>query len=72
MSDKRYSDKIEKLRDLERIARYEMDRLIPACLDGIEAATVLDVGTGSGVFAEAFAIAGLEINGGHFLCDCKR
>lgn len=63
MSDKRYNDKIEKLRDPERIARYEMDRLISLCLEGIEVANVLDVGTGSGVFAEAFVKQGLEVAG---------
>jgi ubiquinone/menaquinone biosynthesis C-methylase UbiE len=63
MSDKRFNDKIEKLRDPERIARYEMPRLINCCLDGIEVASVLDVGTGSGVFAEAFVNTGLEVAG---------
>lgn len=63
MSDKRYNDKIEKLRDPGRVARYEMDAMITACLDGIRAKSMLDVGTGSGLFAEAFVKQGLEVAG---------
>jgi ubiquinone/menaquinone biosynthesis C-methylase UbiE len=63
MSDKRYRDKIEKLRKPERIARYEMDRMTTICLNGIEAKSVLDIGTGSGLFAEAFYERGCEAAG---------
>jgi len=63
MSDKRYNDKIERLREPERIARYEMDRMMQMCLDGIDAASVLDVGTGSGLFAETFFNKGLTVAG---------
>ncbi len=63
MSDKRYNDKIEKLRNPERIARYEMDRMMQTCLNGIETKSVLDVGTGSGLFAEAFFKKGLVVAG---------
>lgn len=63
MSDKRFKDKIEKLREPERIARYELDALIAHCLDGIKVQNVLDVGTGSGLFAEAFFQKGLEVAG---------
>ena len=37
--------------------------MVDACLEGINARTVLDVGTGSGVFAEAFAGRGLDVTG---------
>ncbi|MBL7214506.1 MAG: class I SAM-dependent methyltransferase [Phycisphaerae bacterium] len=63
MSDKRYNDKIEKLREPERVARYEMEWMSDICLDGINAKSVLDVGTGSGLFAEAFFKKGLEVAG---------
>lgn len=63
MPDKRYNDKIEKLRDPERIMRYEMDRMVQICIDGIDAQSVLDVGTGSAVFAKAFYRKGLNVAG---------
>lgn len=67
MSDRRYNEKIEKLRDPERVERYEMDRMMQICLDGINAKSVLDVGTGSGLFAQAFyerglVVAGVDVN----------
>ena len=63
MLDKRFKDKIEKLREPERIARYQMDTLIAHCLNGIEIQNVLDVGTGSALFAETFSKKGLEVAG---------
>ncbi len=63
MSDKRYKDKIEKLRDPERVARFELERVAELCLDGIKAKSVLDVGTGSGLFVEMFYTQGLEVTG---------
>jgi ubiquinone/menaquinone biosynthesis C-methylase UbiE len=63
MSDKRYKDKIERLRSPKRIARFEIERVTTLCLEGIEAKSVLDIGTGSGLFAEAFYEKGLEAAG---------
>ena len=63
MSDKRFNGKIDKLRQPERIARYEIDRMIDTCLDGIDAKNILDVGTGSALFAEAFSKKGLDVAG---------
>jgi ubiquinone/menaquinone biosynthesis C-methylase UbiE len=51
------------LRAPERVALLEVDRVVRFCLDGIQVQTALDVGVGSGVFAEAFAKAGLEVSG---------
>jgi ubiquinone/menaquinone biosynthesis C-methylase UbiE len=63
MQDKRYQDKIEKLRDPERVARFELERVVALCLDGLKAKSVLDIGTGSGLFVEAFYKQGLEVTG---------
>lgn len=63
MPDKRFHDKIEKLRDPQRVARFEMERVLAACLEGVRAKSVLDVGTGSGLFAEAFFKQGLDVTG---------
>jgi ubiquinone/menaquinone biosynthesis C-methylase UbiE len=61
--ERRYQAEIERLRSPERLARLEVDRVVDACLEGIKARSVLDVGTGSGVFAEAFAGRGLDVAG---------
>jgi ubiquinone/menaquinone biosynthesis C-methylase UbiE len=63
MSDKRYTDKIERLRSPERIARYEIEKMIGYCLEDAEIESVLDVGTGSGLFAESFSRKGLSVAG---------
>ncbi len=63
MSDKRYKEKIEKLRSSERLKLLEVDRIVELCLQKDGIGSVLDVGTGSGVFAEAFLNRGLRVAG---------
>ena len=53
----------ESLDSTRRLALLEAPRVVGLCLDGIAAASVLDVGTGSGVFARAFADEGLRVAG---------
>lgn len=55
----RFSGSVDNLRAPHRLALLEVGRVVDLCLEGIEVATVLDVGTGSGVFAEEFARRGL-------------
>jgi ubiquinone/menaquinone biosynthesis C-methylase UbiE len=55
MHERRYNGEIERLRAPERVALLEVDRVVDLCLEGIKAANVLDVGTGSGIFAEVFS-----------------
>jgi ubiquinone/menaquinone biosynthesis C-methylase UbiE len=40
-----------------------VDTVVHLCLEGITAGSVLDIGTGTGVFAEAFAARGLQAQG---------
>ncbi|GAB4373569.1 MAG: hypothetical protein Kow0062_10730 [Acidobacteriota bacterium] len=61
--DRRFSGRAERLRSPERIALLDVDRVVELSLDGIDARRVLDVGTGTGLFAEAFARRGLEVAG---------
>ncbi len=58
---------IERLRSPERLERLEVERVIDLTLDGTQLHSVLDIGTGTGVFAEAFvqhglSVAGIDIN----------
>ena len=55
MHERRFKGEIERLRSPERIALLEVGRVVDLCLDGIRATDVLDVGSGSGIFAEAFS-----------------
>ncbi len=66
-NERRYNRKIERLRFPERIERMELERVLDLCLNGGDVSAVLDVGTGSGLFAEAFwkrglTVAGIDVN----------
>lgn len=63
MSDDRIFRAIEKLRDPNRLAFLETEKIVNLCLEGITPRTILDVGTGSGIFAEAFFRLGLDVTG---------
>ncbi len=63
MHDRHFHGEPARLRSPERLLLLEIDRVVALSLDGIIANTVLDVGTGSGLFAEAFANLGLEVTG---------
>ncbi len=61
--ERRFHGEAERLRSAERIALLEVDRVVALSVEGLTAPRVLDVGTGTGVFAEAFAARGLEVAG---------
>jgi ubiquinone/menaquinone biosynthesis C-methylase UbiE len=63
MHERRFHGEIERLRAPERIARLELDRIADETLAGIEPFTLLDVGTGTGIFAELFTGRGLCVSG---------
>lgn len=60
--DKKFKD-VERLRQPERLEWLEVERVVNLCLAGLAPPQVLDIGTGSGVFAEAFAGRGLDVAG---------
>jgi ubiquinone/menaquinone biosynthesis C-methylase UbiE len=67
MHDRRFHGNVERLRSPERLAVLEVERVLDWSLEGIAAKSALDVGTGSGVFAEALAarclaVAGIDAN----------
>jgi ubiquinone/menaquinone biosynthesis C-methylase UbiE len=55
--------KIGKLRTARRIAELEVERVVDLCLRDSPVRRLLDVGTGSGLFAEAFAARGVAVCG---------
>jgi ubiquinone/menaquinone biosynthesis C-methylase UbiE len=67
MNDRVYNNGIDRLRSPERIERLEFERVVDLCLDHNKINSVLDVGTGSGLFAEGFykrnkKVAGVDLN----------
>lgn len=64
MHEKRFQNEVSRLRDPDRVARLEVDRVVELAGEGLPAGTsLLDVGTGSGLFAEAFAAKGFRVTG---------
>ncbi len=63
MHEKRFHGNADFLRSPERRALMEVPRVLDLSLAGITAATALDVGTGTGLFAEEFAARGLSAVG---------
>lgn len=61
--ERRFDGKIERLRSSERTTRLEIQRTVALSLEGLTARSLLDVGTGSGLFAEAFQEQGLTVSG---------
>src|SRR5271157_2879060 len=53
----------DKLRTPERLALLERERVMLLCGEETRLVSVLDVGTGTGVFAETFAAASLRVTG---------
>jgi SAM-dependent methyltransferase len=49
-----------RLRSPERVSLLEVDRVVRLSLEGAEIGSVVDVGTGTGLFAEAFAKVPVE------------
>lgn len=63
MHEKRFEGDIDRLRAPERVECLEVERVTDLCLEAGEITSVLDVGTGTGLFAEAFSRHGLEVLG---------
>jgi ubiquinone/menaquinone biosynthesis C-methylase UbiE len=56
-------NQIERLRSPERLERLEVERVVDLTLEGELLRSVLDIGTGTGIFAEAFTQHGLSVTG---------
>lgn len=63
MNERTFQGDIARLRNPERVARLEVERVVSLCLADRAIQSALDVGTGSGIFAQAFAALGLRVAG---------
>ncbi|MBN1759411.1 MAG: class I SAM-dependent methyltransferase [Chitinispirillaceae bacterium] len=63
MDERVYKGDITKLRAPERVKMLDLERVVELCLEQIFITRVLDVGCGSGIFAEAFALRNLNVTG---------
>ncbi len=61
--ERRFSGDANRLRAPERMARLEVERVVALATEGLHVTSALDVGTGTGVFAQAFASLGLAVTG---------
>ncbi len=61
--ERRFHGAADRLRAPERLALLEAPRVVALSLAGLTVTRVLDVGTGTGIFAEAFAALGLAVTG---------
>lgn len=59
MKKNKFDEKVLNLRSNDRIEEMEVKRVIDVCLEQCSAVRLLDVGTGSGLFAEEFADRGI-------------
>jgi ubiquinone/menaquinone biosynthesis C-methylase UbiE len=63
MNERVFNQKAEKLRAPERIARLQVGYVAGLILSSGNIKSVIDIGTGSGVFAEAFYNKGVKVSG---------
>jgi ubiquinone/menaquinone biosynthesis C-methylase UbiE len=63
MHDKRFEGDITRLRTPERVQRLEVEKVVDLSLETGQIESVLDVGMGSGLFAEEFSEHGLSVAG---------
>lgn len=67
MNERTYNQNPDKLRYQERIERVEPENVVKLCLNDSNIKSVLDIGTGTGLFAEEFfkhniKVTGVDIN----------
>jgi SAM-dependent methyltransferase len=63
MHEKRFEGDIDRLRAPERVERLEVEQVVDLCLDNEIVHSALDIGTGTGLFAESFSKRDLEVSG---------
>ena len=62
LNERVYNRGVDRLRSKDRIERLEVERVVDLCLEE-DIKSVLDIGTGSALFAEAFYKKGVKVAG---------
>jgi ubiquinone/menaquinone biosynthesis C-methylase UbiE len=67
MHERRFAGELESLRSPERLELLDLPRVVELCLEQAQMGSVLDVGTGTGLFAQEFSehdliVAGADVN----------
>ena len=63
MNERVFNNNVDRLRNPERKERLELERVVDLLLDNQSVHSVLDIGTGSGLFAEEFYKRNLSVTG---------
>lgn len=63
MNNKIYKGHKKNLRSAERKKFLQVDKVVDICMEGLESGKILDVGTGTGLFAQAFSRPSVEVSG---------
>lgn len=61
MNERVYNNGVDRLRSSDRVLRLEVASVVDKCLKDNNIKSALDVGTGSGLFAEEFSKRGLKV-----------
>ncbi len=63
MHEKRFSGEADRLRSPDRVERLQVEQVVERCIEGLATPSALDVGTGTGLFAEGFVKRGCRTEG---------
>jgi SAM-dependent methyltransferase len=63
LHERRFHGEKDSLRSPERVALLEVPRVIDLSTEGLAIKSILDVGTGTAIFAEAFSKQGFRVTG---------
>mgnify|MGYP001172709561 CR=1 FL=1 len=61
--ERRFNGEADRLRRPERVALLEVERVVELSTEGLRVKNLLDIGTGTGIFAEAFAKHKIRVTG---------
>ena len=63
MNERVFNQNFDRLRSAERVERLNVNQIVDNCLSGGNIKSILDIGTGTGLFAEKFHEKGIKVAG---------